>query len=235
MMTKTGMNEVKAFFFDVDDTVYDQSKPFKDAVNYVENLTVDFPFEEVFKLSRQYSDILWNQYCNQEISLEDLRVQRLVRAFDDFGFHLEENRAKEIQEKYEERQQHIQLFDQFIECIRKLENQGFLIGLITNGPVEHQWRKIHALKLDRYISKDHIFISDAVGIAKPDPRIFLHVNEVLGIKPENCYYVGDSWRNDVVPPLKAGWNSIWYNYRHREPETNDTPTKVVYSYSELEK
>lgn len=233
-MTKNSLKEGRAFFFDLDDTLYDQLKPFKEAVIFSNNTLEDFPFAEVFKKSRQYSDMLWTDYCKNEISLEELRVERLVLAFKEFGYKLEPDQAMVIQEKYEERQNHIELFSDFISFLKLLRNQGFLIGLITNGPVEHQMKKIKNLQLDNSISKELIFISDAVGIAKPDHRIFLHVNNRTGLKFENCYYVGDSWRNDVVPSMKAGWNSIWYNYRRRKPETNDKPNKVIYSFKELE-
>ncbi|MFN7252305.1 MAG: HAD family hydrolase [Anaerobacillus sp.] len=224
----------KAFFFDLDDTLYDQLQPFKEAVICSYSTIEELPFEKIFKRSREYSDILWDQYCSNKVSLEELRVKRLVLAFEDFKYKLEPKQAMEIQERYEERQNKIKLSKGVISCLTSLKEKGFLVGIITNGPVEHQMKKIINLQLDAFVSKELIFISDGVGIAKPDPRIFLHVNNRIGIKPENCYYAGDSWRNDVVPSLNAGWNSVWYNFRCRKPETTDIPYKVIYSYHELD-
>jgi FMN phosphatase YigB (HAD superfamily) len=62
------------------------------------------------------------------------------------------------------------------------------------------------------------FISDGLGVAKPDPYIFEYVARKKQIAPSRLIYVGDSWTNDVVPPIVSGWNSIWYNHRNR-PQT----------------
>ncbi|RXI97898.1 HAD family hydrolase [Anaerobacillus alkaliphilus] len=223
----------RAVFFDLDDTIYDQLQPFNDAIKFLEEFPEDLKYEDIFKRSRQFSDILWNQYCNDVITLEELRVNRLVLAFNEFGHELTSHQALQIQEHYESRQGHIQVIDGFLEAFHTLRENGYMVGLITNGPVEHQWKKIKSLELDKYIPEELIFVSDAVGIAKPDPNIFIHVTSTLKIKPEHCYYVGDSWRNDVVPPIKAGWNSIWFNYRQRKPETNDQPFKTIYSFKEF--
>ena len=39
---------------------------------------------------------------------------------------------------------------------------------------------------------NEIFISSEVGIAKPDPRIFMHVVEKLQVQPEDCVFIDDN-------------------------------------------
>lgn len=78
-----------------------------------------------------------------------------------------------------------------------------------------------------------IFISDAVGLAKPDPAIFAHVNRVTGTTPENSLYVGDTWANDVVGALTAGWKVCWYNPRGRQPGTDHAPSYIFKNYKEF--
>lgn len=46
--------------------------------------------------------------------------------------------------------------------------------------------------------------STVVGVAKPDPDIFRHALEPLGMDPHRCVYVGDSVRNDVGGAIAAG-------------------------------
>lgn len=46
--------------------------------------------------------------------------------------------------------------------------------------------------------------SGVVGCAKPDPRIFDHALEPLGLPPERCVYIGDSVVNDVGGATAAG-------------------------------
>lgn len=51
--------------------------------------------------------------------------------------------------------------------------------------------------------------SAVVGVRKPDPRIFSLGVEALGLKPEECVVVGDSYRKDIIPAIKAGCLAIW--------------------------
>lgn len=46
--------------------------------------------------------------------------------------------------------------------------------------------------------------SHLVGVVKPDPTIFSFALEPMGLAPERCAYVGDSFRNDVEGAAAAG-------------------------------
>lgn len=90
------------------------------------------------------------------------------------------------------------------EAVKVLEalKPRYRIALITN------WD--HAPWLRRSLAKseitgwfEEIVISDEVGYAKPDPRIFTPALEKLGLKPEEMAYVGDS-PEDVQGALAAG-------------------------------
>ncbi|MNJ38935.1 dUMP phosphatase [compost metagenome] len=93
--------------------------------------------------------------------------------------------------------------------------------------------KVKALNLTRLIPEELIYISGAVGFTKPDARLFQHVTGQLGLAPENCCYIGDSWRNDVVGALDAGWKVLWFNHRSVEPESDHQPYHRVADYQEI--
>jgi putative hydrolase of the HAD superfamily len=52
------------------------------------------------------------------------------------------------------------------------------------------------------------FISTELGWEKPDPAIYRHVAERLDLPPGSLLSVGDSARNDVEAPRKAGWQTL---------------------------
>ena len=52
------------------------------------------------------------------------------------------------------------------------------------------------------------FISTELGWEKPDPAIYRHVAERLELPPGSLLSVGDSARNDVEAPRKAGWQAV---------------------------
>lgn len=56
---------------------------------------------------------------------------------------------------------------------------------------------------------EEVIESEAVGIRKPDPRIFRLGTEALGLEPENVMVVGDSFTNDIVPAAEAGCRTAW--------------------------
>ena len=57
---------------------------------------------------------------------------------------------------------------------------------------------------------DHHAFSDDVGVYKPDPSIFAHALEGLGVEPEEAAHVGDLRRTDVAGANGVGWTSVRY-------------------------
>ncbi|CAM4376332.1 HAD family hydrolase [Paenibacillus tarimensis] len=225
----------KAVFFDLDDTLYDQLIPFHNAAErYVPGeLLAKVPASDLFRTMRKHSDALWEPYLRGELPLDVMRVQRIQKAFAEFDIHLEEEACSKIQDEYLAEQGRIKLLPGIADCLTELKQSGWTIGVITNGPAEHQRRKAAALQIDWFIPEEHIFISGAVGIAKPDARIFEHANRVTGTQPENSIYIGDSWANDVVGARAAGWQCIWYNKRGAEPGEGQMPEVTVTTFEGL--
>jgi putative hydrolase of the HAD superfamily len=51
--------------------------------------------------------------------------------------------------------------------------------------------------------------SAAVGVRKPNPRIFLLGAEALGLPPSKVTAVGDSLDKDIIPAKQAGCRTVW--------------------------
>lgn len=229
-----GTSNKLAIFFDLDDTLYDHLVPFKEAVRQV--LSPDessLDYAELFYKVRHHSDMLWPMYLRGEIPLEETRVRRLELAFAEYGLELDRDQASAVQAAYISRQYSINMIDGVREHLERFIADGHKVGIITNGPKDHQMNKIRGLGLDQMIPEDMIFISDAVGLAKPDPEIFVHVNRETGTTADNSLYIGDTWANDVVGALAAGWKVCWYNPRGRQPATNHEPSYIFTDYKEF--
>lgn len=88
-----------------------------------------------------------------------------------------------------------------------LDGRGLRLGLVTNGRVVIQGRKIDGLGLrDRL---DPIVISEAVGVRKPEPAIFAHALAALALGPEEVAFVGDNPEADVAGAKAAGLRAVW--------------------------
>ena len=224
---------VKAIFFDLDDTLHDHLQPFSNAFKTVFPAVTQVPMLSLYKKFRDYSDLLWKDYSQNTLSLEQLREQRITLALKDFKIWISNDSAIEFQLQYEYRLNHLQLFEEVPTVFKALLEKNYKIGIITNGPVEHQYNKINSLGLTDYILMENVFVSDDVGIAKPDPKIFNYVAKRFDYLPDEFLYVGDSWHNDVAAPIDAGWRAIWFNHRKRQPATSHQPAAIIDSLSEI--
>ncbi|AZK46321.1 HAD family hydrolase [Paenibacillus lentus] len=234
----TFSSQQRAVFFDLDDTLYDHLIPFRTALTRILATKEDFPYEQAYHRMRYFSDALSAELGGTPTHGEELhqmRRQRFQMALAEFDLQLTSEQAQAVQEEYLSLQYAIGLFDGVKELITDLKARNFIVGVITNGPPDHQMNKIQALALTKLIPEDQIFISGAVGFTKPDVRLFQHVTDKLGLAPENCCYIGDSWRNDVVGALDAGWKVLWFNHRNVTPESDHQPHHLVTGYPEITK
>ncbi|MGE3272577.1 MAG: HAD family hydrolase [Chloroflexota bacterium] len=101
------------------------------------------------------------------------------------------------------------------EALRALYDAGHTVAIISNanGTVEQQLREYGICQVGegigtpvRAIIDSHVF-----GIAKPDPRIFHHVADLLGLPPERCAYIGDTVRYDVQGARAAGFQPLHFD------------------------
>lgn len=238
-MTQEPNRNRKGVFFDVDDTLYDHLSPFRQAVIAIIGEREGFPYEKAYHRMRYYSDMLSLEMGGAGVmesgaSTELMRRRRFELSLAEFGIALSEEQASAMQAAYIGCQFNITMFEGAKELIDRLVKAGYVVGLLTNGAENHQLRKIRAMELDDLIPPERQFISGKVGWDKPDIRVFNHVNEATGTTPENSIYIGDSWRNDVIGALEAGWSVIWFNHRGANPESGEhTPTHTAASYEEL--
>lgn len=226
---------IKAIFFDVDDTMYDHLTPFKNAIEHLVSNNDVFPFEEAYHRMRYFSDKLSVQYGGADHMAKlgidkKMQAERFQLALADFNIHISEETAIDVQARYLATQFNISLFPHLEDEIKRLQQKGFIVGLLTNGAEQHQRKKIDALHLNDYIDHKLIYISGAFGIDKPDPAIFNHIAQTLELEGNHCLYIGDSWRNDVVGATSANWNVVWFNHRKQaipDPSRNVVEVKSV--------
>lgn len=221
------------FIFDIDDTLYDQITPFADAYDAVfgeKNYNIDVI--SVFVQSRKHSDEVYEQSLRGEMSMKDMQVYRIQKAFEDFEIFISEEDAWTFQQIYAKNQKEIRLPETIEAMLNECAGKAKL-GVVTNGPDKHQMGKALALGLTRWIPEEFIIISGAVGVAKPEPGIFEIA--VRKMQPEgDVYYIGDSFRNDILGAKNAGLKTVWLNRRnHVQPEDEAQPDYMVRTEEEL--
>lgn len=72
---------------------------------------------------------------------------------------------------------------------KELIEQGFRVACLSNG--SHEWTTYAINKLGLESLFEKTVISSDLGIVKPDPKIYLHTLEVLGVVASECLFVDD--------------------------------------------
>ena len=207
--------------FDLDDTLYDLSEPFKRAHADLFADILGEECEELFRMSRIYSDEILALEKAGEIAREDSFYHRICRTYQDAGLELERKTADLFEEKYRYYQKHISVPEGIKRILDFCKDEGQHLVIFSNGNVKNQGSKIEALSMNRWFNQENIIISEVTGYHKPSLEAFRYVEKHLEIKPEDIWYVGDTYEADVFGGKRARWNVIWYNHRRREiPEDN---------------
>lgn len=91
--------------------------------------------------------------------------------------------------------------------------------LVSNfyGNVETVLKDFDLLKYFRKVIE-----SAVVGVRKPDPEIFLMGVRALELNPEEVLVIGDSYKKDIEPAIKAGCEAVWIKGRVWSPEEEAT-------------
>lgn len=93
--------------------------------------------------------------------------------------------------------------------LKKLRDMGLKLGVITNGNVPLQTKKIELLALENEF--DEILVTGSIEIHKPNPEPFLVMAQRLGLDPSELLYVGDNPLNDVEGSRNAGYTPVFVN------------------------
>jgi putative hydrolase of the HAD superfamily len=107
-----------------------------------------------------------------------------------------------------------------IELLKKIREKGLLTGLISNSFSDE---RDLILGSPLYSLFDVTMISYETGLYKPDPAVFKAMIEKLGVKPEECLYVGDGGSRELYGARDAGMNAVqctWFHDRAFEPHVS---------------
>lgn len=97
------------------------------------------------------------------------------------------------------------LYPQAAKCLAGL-HERYSIGIIANQ-VRETRERLRRLGIAPHI--DLLAASDEVGIAKPDPEIFLYALRRAGISAQCAVMIGDRIDNDIRPAKALGFQTIW--------------------------
>lgn len=160
----------------------------------------------------QYSQInrkYWEKLERGELSKPEVLVGRFREFFEVQGFPVE--KAEPFNDEYQIRLGDNAFYnDDGEQLVRKLKEMKIRQYAVTNGTLIAQQRKLKLSGLDKLL--DGVFISDVIGIEKPNIGFFDVIWEEIGSYDKNeVMIVGDSLTSDIQGGNNAGIRCCWYN------------------------
>jgi len=123
------------------------------------------------------------------------------------------------------------IYEETFEVLDQLKGKYTLL-LMTNGSPSLQNTKLEiSPEIAPYF--DHILISGAFGRGKPDPSIFEHALDLVGITADEALMVGDNLMTDILGSSKVGMQSVWINRENKPANEEIKPTYTIENLREL--
>jgi HAD superfamily hydrolase (TIGR01549 family) len=118
------------------------------------------------------------------------------------------------------------------QMLRDLHRRGYRLAIVSDGPVGNVENVLR--DYDLFDLFDVFAISEILGVDKPNPRMFLHALDQLGIAPEDyrrTIMVGNNLSRDVKGANELGMVSVFLDWSPRYPKTpidaSEVPTHTI--------
>lgn len=190
---------VEAVLFDLDGTLLDRDASIK-----------QFIAAQYNRLGSYLSHIPKAVYISRFIELDchghvwkDQVYRDLVAEFEVKGLGWQA-----LLQDYETQfQVHCVPFPFLVEVLSGLKQQGYLLGIVSNGLGTFQTRAIEGLEIQDYF--EVILISEIEQVRKPQAEIFHRAVKRLGVSSRRSVFVGDRPEADIMGAKNAGMRAIW--------------------------
>ena len=192
---------VSVVLFDLDDTLFaHRASVDQGIVAHLAALGVH-PTVDPTTLWNELEEHHYHRYLAGELDFEGQRRARATDFATAHGLELADPSAW-FDSYFEHYRAAWHLHDDTLPLLALLEQRT---GIITNGDPAFQQRKLDQVGL----SFEHIVASGALGITKPDARIFQHAVSLYGVPPSEACYVGDRFETDALGAAAAGLLGVW--------------------------
>ncbi len=221
------MTDISTIFFDLDNTLVDYyGSDLTGMTALQEQFFPELTLKEFRDAWRTANIKNWALFEKGELTIEGQRVKRVQETWSVFNKDLSEPEAKNIFELYlEVFKNSVQALPFAVDVLKTLHQRGYPIGIITNGGSIEQRRKLKEMKLEEYLQPKLIFISEEVGVNKPNLEIFNKAQVASGSQPENILYVGDTFTHDIQPARSLNWQTMLIDHYNFEFESVKNETR----------
>ncbi len=179
---------------------------------------------------RRINGALWKRFENGDISSHSIKEERFRRLVEELRLDADPAELSHLYLGWLGRQ--IQLLPGAERLLESLA-PTYRLALITNGLASVQRSRLERSPIGRHF--EVVVISEEVGFAKPDPRIFEHAFTLMGgpAKPD-VLMVGDNLLADIDGAGRYGLETCWVNLDGRATNGKIATTHEAHRLSDLE-
>ena len=188
---------MKAFIFDLDDTLFPEIEFVKSGFQVVAEYIGDRYGYNEKELRSKLAGIL----------KRDGRGHVFNTLLEELGLYSEANLLLLIH-LYRTHKPNLNLYKDVFPTIERLKNLGISLAIVTDGMASVQRNKLVSLGLSNYF--DILFCTDELGRKywKPSTISFEVVLNLLDIRPDEAVYIGDNVSKDFLGPNSLGMHTI---------------------------
>lgn len=215
---------MKAFLFDLDDTLYPE-------IDFVKS-----GFKAVAAFLKNYTDVTEKELFEKQLFYlyQNGRGKIFNCLLKEYG--LNEQIVPFLVYIYRCHKPNIKLYQGVFGVLKKLKEMNYFTGIITDGMASIQRRKIEALNLINHV--DIIICTDELGrdYWKPSTIPFKLALELLNATANNSYYIGNDITKDFIGAKQIGMQTIQINHPNNSlPDLQDVSEdhRAIYSINKF--
>ena len=210
----TRFGPIRGVLFDIDDTLVDLEYAMTTALREVsEHLLPGLDqagWERFGRIFTHETTHYYDRYLAGELTFNDQRLLRGRAALGHFGVDLADGEeAHQWLGAYGRVQPgYVKAFEDVLPLLDLLDDAGVPYGAVSNNVHDYQRAKLDGAGLERIT---RLVGTDTVGVAKPEPEIYLEGVRLLGTAAEETLFVGDNRLLDAEGSTAAGLLGVWLN------------------------
>lgn len=183
--------------------------------------------DEMLKRYSQINKIYWERLERKEVTRQEVLEGRFLDFFAEEG--LDVSAAPEFNECYQTSLgDTIVFYDDSYEIVKSLRGKVKQY-VVSNGTITAQTKKLRVSGLGELM--DGIFLSEQLGVEKPDVHFFEQVFAQTGLTAKTqIMIVGDSLSSDILGGNNAGIITCWYNPEHKQSKNS---VRIDYEITDL--
>ncbi len=218
--------------FDADRTLFDFDKSEELAFLQIAPLFGVEAGRQNYQLYRDINHRNWEQLEKGLFTKERILVKRFEEFLTAIGKPIDS--APKMHEVYTDHLSKIGvMFDEALPMIERLYNAGKRLFIITNGVEKVQKGRVFPSPIFKYL--ENIFISEVMGVSKPQKKFFdLVAEKIPNFYASKTIVIGDSLTSDIRGANNAGLDCIWFNPENSPIPNGYTVTYNVQTFSQMQ-